>query len=173
MSKRAIWRVYHAAAEANSSIHPIAYTTFCFLWRKLTPSVIIMKPRSDLCWQCNKTAQLLYVQPTILRPTSQLHTPMHWSTFKLLGWRGSTTSPSAMSAKRVFVLTIPPLAHSHHRHHAHTHPTTQRTSRCTILRLRTAGALSIRSAAAWPHLLPYTSELHSVWSGMWGFTSSG
>ena len=56
VSKQAIWRVYHAAAEANGSIHPIAYTTFCFLWRKLTPSVIVMKPRSDLCWQCQQNS---------------------------------------------------------------------------------------------------------------------
>ena len=32
----------------------------------------------------NKTAQLLYVQQTIPRPTSQLHALMHQSTFKLL-----------------------------------------------------------------------------------------
>ena len=44
----------------------------------------------------NKTAQILYIQQTIPRPTTQLHTPMHWSTFIMLGWRGSTTSPSAM-----------------------------------------------------------------------------
>ena len=30
------------------------------------------------------------------------------------------------------MLTLPPLTRLHHRQHAHTHPTTQRTSRCTI-----------------------------------------
>ena len=38
----------------------VAYTTFCRLWRVLLPSIIIMKPMSDLCWQCqqNSTAIL-------------------------------------------------------------------------------------------------------------------
>lgn len=49
-------RVYHAAAKAKGSIHPVAYTTVCFLWRELTPSVIVMKPRSDLCWQCQQNS---------------------------------------------------------------------------------------------------------------------
>ena len=110
----------------------------------------------------NKTAQLLYIQPTILRPARQLHTSTHWSTFNLLGWRGSTTSPSVMSAKRAFVLTLPPLTRSHHHYKAHTHPTTQRTSRYTIHLLCAAGALSIRSTAAWPQLLPYTLTTQSL-----------
>ena len=55
-TKRAIWRVYRSAAEADGSIHPVAYSTFTYLWRKLTPSVIVMKPRSDLCWQCQQNS---------------------------------------------------------------------------------------------------------------------
>ncbi len=56
MSKRAIWRVYHAAAEAEGTIHPVAYSTFCYLWRALAPSIVVMKPRSDLCWQCQQNS---------------------------------------------------------------------------------------------------------------------
>ena len=56
VSKRAIWRTYHSAAEADGTIHPVAYSTFCYLWRKLTPSIIVMKPRSDLCWQCQQNS---------------------------------------------------------------------------------------------------------------------
>ena len=51
VSKRAVWKVYHDAAEVEGTINPVAYTTFCYLWRTLVPSVVIMKPRSDLCWQ--------------------------------------------------------------------------------------------------------------------------
>ena len=59
-SKRSIWRVYRTAVEGVSDAHSVAYTTFCRLWRSLLPSVIIMKPMSDLCWQCqqNSTAIL-------------------------------------------------------------------------------------------------------------------
>ena len=54
VSKRGIWRVYHSAAQSRDSIHSIAYTTFCRLWRSLLPSIIIMKPMSDLCWTCQQ-----------------------------------------------------------------------------------------------------------------------
>ena len=49
-----MWRVYKQAAEHDSTIHPVAYTTFCYLWRTLVPSLVVMKPRSDLCWQCQQ-----------------------------------------------------------------------------------------------------------------------
>lgn len=56
VSKRKVWRVYHAAAEAITTVHAVAYTTFCLLWRTLVPSVIVMKPRSDLCWKCQENS---------------------------------------------------------------------------------------------------------------------
>ena len=56
VSKRGIWRVYHSAAELDEGIHAVAYTTFCRLWRSLLPSVIIMKPMSDLCWTCHQNS---------------------------------------------------------------------------------------------------------------------
>ena len=55
-TKRAIWRLYIDAAATNPDIQAVAYTTFCLLWRTLTPSIIVMKPRSDLCWQCQQNS---------------------------------------------------------------------------------------------------------------------
>ena len=55
MSKRGIWKTYHSAADEESSIHAVAYTTFCSLWRLLLPSVI-MKPMTDLCWTCHQNS---------------------------------------------------------------------------------------------------------------------
>ena len=55
-TKRAVWRVYHSAAEAAGSIHAVAYSTFCYLWRTLVPSIVVLKPRSDLCWQCQQNS---------------------------------------------------------------------------------------------------------------------
>ena len=56
VSKRAVWRVYHEAAEGANTIHSVAYSTFCYLWRTLVPSIVVMKPRSDLCWQCQQNS---------------------------------------------------------------------------------------------------------------------
>ena len=53
LSKRAVWRVYR---EAVGAVHAVAYSTFCLLWRSLVPSIVIMKPRSDLCWQCQQNS---------------------------------------------------------------------------------------------------------------------
>ena len=56
VSKRGTWKVYHSAAEENADVHTVAYTTFCRLWRTLLPSVIIMKPMTDLCWTCHQNS---------------------------------------------------------------------------------------------------------------------
>ena len=56
VSKRGIWRVYHLAAVGKEGIHACAYSTFCRLWRTLLPSIIIMKPMTDLCWTCHQNS---------------------------------------------------------------------------------------------------------------------
>ena len=56
VSKRGIWKTYHSAAEEEEAIHAVAYSTFCQLWRSLLPSVIIMKPMTDLCWTCHQNS---------------------------------------------------------------------------------------------------------------------
>jgi hypothetical protein len=53
-TKRSIWRVYREAAEQDGTVHPAAYSSFTFLWRKLVPFIVIMKPRSHLFWQCHQ-----------------------------------------------------------------------------------------------------------------------
>lgn len=56
ISKRGIWKTYHSAAEGKLNVNAAAYTTFCCLWRSLVPSVIIMKPMTDLCWTCHQNS---------------------------------------------------------------------------------------------------------------------
>ena len=53
VSKRGIWMVYQEAARSDS-MRVVGYSTFTGLWRSLLPPVIIMKPMTDLCWQCQK-----------------------------------------------------------------------------------------------------------------------
>ena len=58
-SKRGIWRIYYEAAEQDPSVHAVAYTTFCRLWKALVPSLIIMKPMTDLCWTCQQNSSAI------------------------------------------------------------------------------------------------------------------
>ena len=56
-SKRSIWRLYHESVLSANDVHPVAYSTFNKLWKSLLPSIILMKPMTDLCWTCQKIAQ--------------------------------------------------------------------------------------------------------------------
>ena len=51
LSKRAIWRQYKEATESVGD-QSVAYTTFCRLWQTPVPYRVVMKPITDLCWQC-------------------------------------------------------------------------------------------------------------------------
>ena len=55
VSKRGIWKVYQTVA-VEGSIRAVAYSTFTLLWRSLLPSIILMKPMTDLCWQCQQAS---------------------------------------------------------------------------------------------------------------------
>ena len=54
-SKRRIWKVYKEAMERVDS-QAVAYTTFCRLWQQLTSYLVLMKPMTDLCWECQKNS---------------------------------------------------------------------------------------------------------------------
>ena len=60
VSKRGIWKVYSFAAATNDQVHGVAYSTFCKPWRQLIPSIIIMQPMSDLCWQCQQNSNAIF-----------------------------------------------------------------------------------------------------------------
>ena len=51
--------IYEAATQEDNTIRAVAYSTFCRLWRSLLPSVIIMKPMTDLCLQCQKNSSAI------------------------------------------------------------------------------------------------------------------
>ena len=56
-TKRLVWQRY-CAATANSTNQQVAYSTFCGIWRRVVPHIMVTKPMSDLCWVCqaNSTA---------------------------------------------------------------------------------------------------------------------
>ena len=57
-TKREVWESYHLAAS-NSDVRAIGYSLFCDLWKQLTPTVVITRPMSDLCWTCQQNSTLI------------------------------------------------------------------------------------------------------------------
>ena len=58
-TKRRVWLQYCASLQSISEQHhQVAYSTFCSMWRRIVPHIIVTKPMSDLCWICqsNSTA---------------------------------------------------------------------------------------------------------------------
>ena len=43
----------------DAGLKAAAYSTFCILWRKLTPYVMVMKPMTDLCWICQQNSMAI------------------------------------------------------------------------------------------------------------------
>ena len=54
-TKHQVWELYQQAATLES-MRLVSYSTFTSLWRQLLPHVVVMKPMSDLCWQCQKNS---------------------------------------------------------------------------------------------------------------------
>ena len=53
-TKVSVWKFYLECCEADHVVG-MKYSTFCQKWQELTPYIIIMKPRSNLCWTCQST----------------------------------------------------------------------------------------------------------------------
>ena len=64
-TKRQVWQQY-CASTISGNHQQVAYSTFCGLWRRVVPHIMVTKPMSDLCWICqsNSTA--------IMRAANQL-----------------------------------------------------------------------------------------------------
>ena len=41
-------------ASEDSGIRAVGYCCFCLHWRRLIPHVTVMKPMTDLCWECQQ-----------------------------------------------------------------------------------------------------------------------
>ena len=49
----------YSSAMLEVSSRAVAYSTFCRLWKQLLPSVVLMKPMSDFCWQCQQNSSAI------------------------------------------------------------------------------------------------------------------
>ena len=52
MSKSGIWKTYRKALPSGNV--PVAYSTYCQLWQDLVPDLVVMKPMTDLCLECQQ-----------------------------------------------------------------------------------------------------------------------
>ena len=98
LSKRAIWRQYKEAMESVGD-QSVAYTTFCRLWQTLVPYLVVMKPMTDLCWQCQRNSAALSRTANnhwLRRQQQSGHT---WSTLSLSRRKDRTTRPSVTLAR--------------------------------------------------------------------------
>ena len=49
---------YKPSAD-DAGLKAAAFSTFCILWKKLTPHIMVMKPMTDLCWICQKNSMVI------------------------------------------------------------------------------------------------------------------
>ncbi len=54
-TKKGVWNCYVKAC-ATQTFRLAAYTTFCKLWKRYVPHIIITTPRTDLCWTCQQNS---------------------------------------------------------------------------------------------------------------------
>lgn len=128
-----MWRVYHEAAEQDDSIHTVAYSTFCYLWRVLVPSVVVMKPRSHLCWQCqqNSTAITRTANSSDLEKSSVLGDALdHLWIVKMERSHYKSVCEECKDSIKAHLLTT--MASFLHHLRTHSHQRTPLTSTCII-----------------------------------------
>ena len=58
ITKKHIWELYSKSCNLVN-FRPVSYTLFTLLWNKLIPYIIIAKPRTDLCNDCQKNNNLI------------------------------------------------------------------------------------------------------------------
>ena len=58
MTKKSVWLDF-VYAHATLSARIASYRSFCRIWEKYRPSLLITKPKSDLCWECQQNSVTL------------------------------------------------------------------------------------------------------------------
>ena len=131
-TKQSIWRVYREAAEQDGTVHPVSYSRFTFLWGKLVPFIVKMKPHLICAGNGIRTVPPSFALPINRSLKRQLLLPMQKNTFALSRWKGSSTSPSARNARKVFKPTLKVMTNLLHPFQMPAFPAIPMTSKCTI-----------------------------------------
>ena len=54
-TKKEIWKCYIKAC-ASLTFRAASYQSFCKIWKKYTPQILITTPKTDLCWICQQNS---------------------------------------------------------------------------------------------------------------------
>ncbi len=54
-TKLAIWEL-HVRCSATMTLRLATYRTFCRVWQKYKPMLVITTPKPDLCWTCQRNS---------------------------------------------------------------------------------------------------------------------
>ena len=54
-TKKEVWNSYVKAC-GTLTFRLASYKTFCKIWRKYTPHILITTPKTDLCWTCQNNS---------------------------------------------------------------------------------------------------------------------
>lgn len=57
-TKRSVWMSYVKSC-ATLTFRLASYRTFCRVWLKYKPVIVITTPKSDLCWTCQKNTMAI------------------------------------------------------------------------------------------------------------------
>ena len=184
VSKRGIWMVYQEAARSDS-MRVVGYSTFTGLWRSLLPPVIIMKPMTNLCWQCQKGSTAIQRSANLSeeeKSAAVLSAQEHLRIVKMeRSFYTATCEECSRSVKAHFqnptsfsppppASHIPPNSHPIKVHYSFDYaqqvgPINKKAllqNECKLYLIYTAGSLSLQPPAARSDLLPHSEEVLSV-----------
>ena len=87
-TKRNVWLLYSESLQSlPSPPRRVAYSSFCSMWRRFLPQIMVTKPMSDLCWVCQKNS--IAIMRAANQPEEQKSEVTHTSN-KLIELRKST-----------------------------------------------------------------------------------
>ncbi len=180
-SKRSIWRICKGQMEAVRDV-PIGYSTFCKLWKRLVPYLVVTKPMTDLCWTCqqNSTALTQSVNTPLAEKSAALKAYLEHleivhkkrSYYKTVcdqcrkSIRSKYTQADQFTPPPLLACT-PPNSVDIESHYSFDYA--QQVSICVDntyhfeLSGCSTGTLSQQPPATRPHLLPRTKEVFSIW----------
>ena len=113
VSKRGIWRVYHVAAEEDETVHTVAYSTFCKLWKTCIVAFSCDHEASVI-----RIVQLFFGQQIVQRRRRRLSSGKHRNICVLSTLKGHTIRRHVMNVRLQLKCTSPPMVSSLHHHHS-------------------------------------------------------
>ena len=94
----------------DSSRNLVSCKTFCTLWQQLVPYVVIMKPMTDLCWQCQQNNTLVLRTANSNSQEKSEALQKHWNTSNRQRENECSITPPMLSAEVLLEVLISRMA---------------------------------------------------------------